>query len=115
MGVDVINSFIGVSTACFVGDTLVNTEYGLIPINEIKIGNKVLTHKGNYKRVENLITKYSKDIYDINGEQCTGDHKFYVINIDDKDKITDENIHSFAKWVKASELDVDKNFLIELD
>ena len=36
---------------CFQADTMVFTDKGYVPIQDIKIGDMVLTHKGNYKPV----------------------------------------------------------------
>lgn len=80
------------SRRCLVGDTLVTTPSGKIPIAQIKVGNSVLswnpnTSKNEYKEVEAiaithnsptliLTTKLNKTL------QCTPDHEIFVINSD---------------------------------
>ena len=68
---------------CFVGDTLISTDKGQIPIRDIKVGDKVLTSKG-YKSVVlkhnnglKQVTKYSLQLDTfIISLCCTKNHKF---------------------------------------
>lgn len=41
-------------TECFAKNTLVLTKKGYVPIEEIKVGDRVLTHTGNFRRVVEL-------------------------------------------------------------
>ena len=71
------------SPDCFVRGTLVNTEEGYKCIEEIKIGDKVLTDTGEYKEVYNCITKHTNEIYNLKISGCemfktTGNHPFYA-------------------------------------
>ena len=79
---------------CFTGNTLVLTDKGSVPIKEIKIGDKVLTHKDNYHKVVNVmvkpyhntgvkITVTNLDNDDVVEVTCTSDHPFYTKNNDD--------------------------------
>lgn len=54
---------------CFDGDTRVFTETGLRKISEIKIGDKVLTHKGNFKKVIATNNREASDVYRINTQK----------------------------------------------
>lgn len=45
---------------CFAGDTLIQTDKGMVEIKDIKIGDLVLTHKGRFKKVIKL-SKRKKD------------------------------------------------------
>jgi len=69
--------------ACLIGDTLIITDSGYKKIENIKIGDKVLTRKG-YKKVYNKQMTGIKETYEyeINGNKiiCTNDHKFYSNN-----------------------------------
>jgi intein/homing endonuclease len=52
---------IGGETGCFTGEQLVHTEQGVMPISEIKVGDKVLSYNlktkiNEYKTVTNTIT-----------------------------------------------------------
>lgn len=73
---------------CFTGDTLVLTENGLIPIKEIKVGDKVFTHKGKLKEVEFTSNHYEKNLIEakIGTEiiKCTKNHPFYILDKENK-------------------------------
>lgn len=114
MGVNCAKVGIGVSKACFDGNTLISTIDGMIPIKDIQIGDKVLTHTSTYQSVIDKMTKYDTDLFDVNGHICTANHKFYVVKIQDVDKITDDNIHEYAIWIEASKLNNDY-LLVEID
>ena len=71
------------SSPCFVAGTLVNTKRGMIPIEEVKVGDMVLTHKNRYQKVLRVGHKPSSDLYEIKGMAfdkivCTGNHPFYA-------------------------------------
>jgi hypothetical protein len=76
----------GLDDACLVGETLVMTDKGEIPIKNIKIGDKVLTRKG-FKKVLASGCTGVKEVEDFrignNFIQCTDTHKI----ITDTDKI----------------------------
>lgn len=105
----------GIGNGCFRGDMKVLTENGLKKIQDIDIGDKVLTHTGSYEKVINKFEFSShKKIIDINGIKCTPNHKFYVVKIEDIDKITDDNYQEFCIWIKAEDLDCKKYKLIKI-
>ena len=107
---------VGIGGGCFVPDTIVRTETGDKKIQEILIGDKVYSHDGTLKTVIDTM-KFSRDeeIVSINGIECTKNHEFYVVEKKDADKITDENIHEYAKWIEAGYLDKEKYLLIEME
>lgn len=82
---------------CFVKGTLITTHRGLIPIEEIKTGDMVLTHKNRFKRVLMPMVNRKKGIWTLEVQgtpitEVTGNHRFYVrdVHIDrksDKDTI----------------------------
>lgn len=82
---------------CFVKGTLIPTHRGLIPIEEIKTGDMVLTHKNRFKRVLMPMVNRKKGIWTLEVQgtpitEVTGNHRFYVrdVHIDrksDKDTI----------------------------
>lgn len=45
------------NTPCLPPNQLVNTSDGLKPINEVKVGDFVLTHKGRYRRVSRIMKR----------------------------------------------------------
>ena len=68
---------------CFVAGTLITTHRGLVPIEQVCIGDYVLTHKNRFKRVLATMTNYKSDIYTVKVQgspktECTGNHRFYV-------------------------------------
>jgi hypothetical protein len=78
-------SFDGDLGICFVKDTLVTTINGYKKIQDINIGDLVLTHTGDYKPVIKLYSKvYNGDLINvkIKGNYrdivCTPEHPFYV-------------------------------------
>ena len=71
------------SSPCFTGDTLVLTENGYVPIKDITVGTKVVTHTGELKEVVNFFNNGEKDIYKLSGMcfdeiRTTYNHKFYI-------------------------------------
>jgi hypothetical protein len=85
---------------CFTADTLILTDSGEKPIEEIKIGDKVLSRNEDsgeeaYKPVIHLFEREAYEIYNIHvGDQiieATGNHPFWVQG---------------EKWVLAAELEV---------
>lgn len=113
-GVDIVK--VGIGPGCFVAGTKVQTSRGKINIENIKPGDNVLTHTGEYKEVTNTLSRIeSKRLYTINNVVCTGNHEFYVIHKSIvQDDMTDEFIENNAKWVSAEELS-DDYFLISVN
>lgn len=71
------------SFPCFAAGTLVTTDKGLIPIEEIKIGDIVQTHDGSWQRVIESGCTGEKELYQIRTmlgckTECTINHQFYV-------------------------------------
>jgi intein/homing endonuclease len=71
---------------CFKEDALVKTIEGYKPIKDIKIGDKVLTHKGRWRKVTSLIEKdFDGDWYDMKFRNqlnlsCSYNHPIYTSN-----------------------------------
>lgn len=97
------------STPCFVAGTLVLTSKGYKPIEEVKVGDYVLTHTNQYHKVLKTGRKiYEGELYDIKGMsfeliQCTDEHPFYVRSHYRKGH---KGVRTFRepKWVKAKDL-----------
>lgn len=85
-------------TPCFVAGTKVITNDGYKNIEEIKIGDFVLTHKNRYRKVLKVGSKLAKvnELYIDNVEMTivTSNHPYYV----------KEDIYSNPTWKKVSEL-----------
>ena len=73
--------------SCFVGDTKVWTTNGPCKMEDVKIGDRVFTHRGNMETVTQLhknnrgIRKLYR-LYSVEGHvvTATGDHEFFVMN-----------------------------------
>jgi DNA-cytosine methyltransferase len=77
------NYLVTYSFPCFTKDSIVLTNNGYKYINEVKKGDKVLTHNNRYKEVINTFDNGVHDIYKINAMgvdeiKATSNHKFYV-------------------------------------
>ena len=108
---------------CFKEGTPVVTEEGLKPIEEVKVGDKVLaydeaTGEQAYKKVVRLFRNTTDEWYHIcaNGEEivCTGGHPFYVLNAsEDRNVIRfDDGEETSGKWITAKELKKDDKLLL---
>lgn len=74
-------------TSCQLAGSLVSTKHGMKPIEDIKIGDLVLTHKGRFRPVTELIKKrYDGPLYimkrkkDTRSIALTGEHPIYTGN-----------------------------------
>ena len=100
------------------------TEEGLKPIEEIEVGDKVLSYDEEtgeqaYKSVVRLFRNETKEWYHIhvNGEEivCTGGHPFYVLNVEkDRNTVRYEGTKSDTKgkWVTAKKLKLSDKLLL---
>lgn len=103
------------SSPCFVKGTLVLTDKGYKEIQDIKIGDKVLTHNNKYQVVEKAGHKVSDDIYRIKSMVspetiCSGNHPFYVrkfqrVYRNIEGKKSTPRVFSNPEWMEARELD----------
>lgn len=111
-GADVVK--VGIGPGCFTPGTKVITRGGEKNIEDVIIGDVVQTHTGDWQDVTNTF-KYDNDgeIMSVNGIKSTKSHEYYVIEKQYKDILTDENIHEYAKWIPAGDLDKDRHFLIK--
>lgn len=69
------------SPSCFAAGALVMTARGQVPIEEVAIGDLVLTHRGRWRAVDNVMTKLADTIMVRGGGQhaieTTSEHPFY--------------------------------------
>lgn len=97
---------------CFVEGTLVLTELGYKPIEEIEIGDVVLTHNNAWKKVVHTMTNETNKLYRIKcmpseDIHCTANHPFYVRKRNNlQDSKTGKRWRKFDKplWVEAKDL-----------
>lgn len=111
--IDYVRCGIGGGNCCFVDGTQILMVDGQTKsIEDVNIGDEVITSDLSPHKVTNLIRfETDKNIIKINNNiTCTDDHKFYVINKENKDIVTEDNLHLYAKWVPACELN--ENYLL---
>lgn len=68
---------------CFAKGTMIKTIEGFKEIQDIKIGDLVLTHTGSYKKVYNIMNRIADNYCIVSGESvekiiCTPNHAFYT-------------------------------------
>jgi hypothetical protein len=114
-GADAIK--VGIGPGCFIPTSEVKTIEGMKSLQNILIGDSILTHKNRYKKVIDKHIYYGEqELLKINNlPPCTETHEFYVIEKSKKDLVNTENISEFAFWIKAKNLDRDKHLLIKCE
>ncbi|MDR0676470.1 MAG: IMP dehydrogenase, partial [Elusimicrobiota bacterium] len=111
-GADIIKC--GIGPGCFIAGTLIKTILGLKSIENINLNDYALTHKGHYKKVIKLFNRKTKKLIQINNFKSTENHEYYVINKEDKKKITEQNISQYAYWISAKDLIKEKHLLVKI-
>lgn len=99
------------STPCFVAGTLVLTEKGYTTIENVKVGDMVLTHNNRFSKVTAVGSKpHSGNMVHIYGMgtdliSCTEEHPFYVRRMY---RVGHKCIRKFhePEWIKAKNLDM---------
>lgn len=81
--VEIITNDLMVDCSCFTGETLISTVEGFKYIRDIKVGDEVLTHTGQYKKVVKVFDPYESDIIKVSvGTRdlyCTPNHPFLTL------------------------------------
>ena len=72
---------------CFAKGTYVLTERGYIPIEQVVVGDKVLTHMGRWRKVTSTMQRENARIWDVDGfgilpTRTTAEHPYYVTKPD---------------------------------
>ena len=105
---------------CFTAGTLVETEEGARPIEEVRVGDMVRTHLGRYRRVTAIGGYYADDVLELRimgapRFQVTPNHPFYVREEKKRrNPFTSKrwkSQFSDPKWVKAGDLCTTEVFL----
>lgn len=114
-GADIVKVGIGGGAQCVLQNTMVKTNEGIKPIQDIQEGDEVLTHTGEYHKVlTKLCYTHHREKMSINDIECTPEHKFLVINKSDRELVSDENLMEHAYWVEACNLDEEKQLLVKI-
>jgi len=105
---------------CFTGDTRVFTKFGFKKIKNIKVGDEVLTHKGNFEKVIKTNNRNASDLFAIKtfsnhrNSYVTSDHPIlhekngWMCAVDLKEK---ENICAFPKNIEIPTTSVELDLL----
>ena len=115
-GADYCRVGIGNGSGCWIDGVIVNTSEGHFLIEDVCVGDKVLTHLGNYREViaKSRFKSFS-NMLEINGMICTEDHEVFVIHTKDRERVNEVNYLDFAFWIEAQDLDEDNHLVVEMD
>lgn len=108
---------VGIGNGCFVAGSKVKTKIGTENIEDIRVGDEVLTHSGEYKLVVSTKKRdHYGDLMKINNIVCTPNHEFCVLNKKHQHTINDENMMDLCEWISVKELSESNQYLlIEID
>lgn len=98
-------------TPCFPAGALVLREDGFVPIEEIKVGDMIMTHNGRLRRVLATGSKLSETIM-LKGQgsvgiECTPNHPFYSVHKQwphTAGSPSNKSIVSEPEWVEAKDM-----------
>ena len=93
---------------CLVPNTLIDTVSGSKPIQDIRVGDLVKTHKGTYEKVTDAMSKdYSRQTVNIKTKdghlECTDDHPVLVLR------------KGYCHWIPAKDIQVGDSLFIASD
>jgi len=106
------------SLECFAKGTLIITERGLVPIEDVVVGDKALTHLGRYRKVTKTSCRYS-DTISVKGQghpgiEVTTNHPFYMVEQnrvwDNSRRTYNYKVYSQPKWVSAGSMNEKKRY-----
>lgn len=103
---------IGIGPGCFIKGSKVLTNKGLVDIDKVEKGYKVLTHKNRFKKVTNIMSRLEEDrVIVLNNKiTSTSNHEYYVLNNKYLTLVNDDNINEYAEWISAEKLN--KKYLL---
>lgn len=104
---------------CFAAGTMITTSEGLKPIEEVRKGDKVLTHTNTFKDVVVPMIKRKKGIYKLKVmgspiTYVTEEHPIYVREMSRVwDNVNRTNVRKWSKpkWIEAKDLEPRKHFV----
>jgi len=94
---------------CFPAGTLILTRAGYMPIEEVKVGDCVLTHRRRWRRVTSTTTRV-RDTVTVAGHGHPGltvseGHKFWAVREDADANVLSNVLSSGPGWVRADSLE----------
>lgn len=105
-GADCLKVGIAPGEVCFIDGTKILTKYGYQNIEDINLGDLVMTSEMSWGEVINKVSYLSdENLIEINGDVCTEDHEFYVINKSNIGKADNNNYKDFCFFLKAKDID----------
>lgn len=99
-------------TPCFVAGTLITTKRGHIPIEDVEVGDEVLTHNGKWEKVIKIGSKTNAKTREIRGmgflpTRTTDEHPYFCSKkgrVWNNDKRMYERTFSELEWVDAKDI-----------
>ena len=97
---------------CFVKGTKIYTSIGYRNIEDVKIGDLVLTHTGKFQKVVRVGNKFSDDVYELKAQgvlntTVTGNHPYYVRSSKRKwnnDRRSYDRIFTNPEWKNVKDI-----------
>lgn len=112
--IDYVRVGIGGGLGCFIDGTQILTKDGTKNIEDINDNDYVLTIDGSYQKVIGTLRYQDNKLIKINNEiVSTVNHKYFVINKTDKNKVNETNLQKYGYWVEANKLDPNIHLLIK--
>lgn len=101
------------SPPCFAAGTLVKVRGGYKPIEEIEVGEEVLTHMGRYRKVTATMSKMAKETIAVKVQGApeivtTPNHPFYVRTMRRGGRL-DKRVFGKPEWKPAGGMEIVKN------
>lgn len=91
------------SPPCFAAGTPVITKRGVIPIEQVQIGDEVITHKGRWRKVVDTMQRISPTVLIDRRLETTLDHRFYA-----RQSLNNRSVSrclGVPEWIEAQNLD----------
>ena len=109
----VYNSIARYVNQCFVGSTKIYSEKGLVPIDQLKVGDKVFTRDGTLQEIKKIYNdKYDKEVLDIKiihnfdiPTSVTPEHPFLVVKNHKDEKNPSTGMEH--EWIEAKNITED--------
>ena len=98
MNIDILDG----SPPCFAAGTPVLTERGVLPIEQVKVGDLVLTHKGRWRPVVDTMNRVSPTVMVEKRIEVTPEHRFYTRT--PEKKVSEARNLGEPEWTEAKDI-----------